>query len=119
MTAPTPGPWQVGVSTETQHDYPYRYIGWSVPIWDASRKHSIAAVFNRRRGPKGLADPAVQNREAIDEARANAHLIAAAPELLDLLHRMHERLTDGRAVPEWMAGWEEEIETAIAKAEGR
>ena len=56
----------------------------------------------------------------IDEkAIAYARLIATAPDLLDLLHRLHERLTDGRAVPEWASGWAEELEAAIAKAEGR
>ena len=49
---------------------------------------------------------------------ANASLVVAAPMLLDLLQRMHERLTDGRQLPDWMEGWPEEVEAAIAKAEG-
>jgi len=40
-------------------------------------------------------------------------LTAAAT--LDLLQRMHDRLTDGRAVPEWQSGWAEEIAAVIAR----
>jgi hypothetical protein len=48
---------------------------------------------------------------------SDRRLIASAPELLDLLQRIHERLTDGRDIPEWMSGWAEEVEAAIAKVE--
>jgi hypothetical protein len=53
------------------------------------------------------------------ERNANAQIIAAAPAMLNLLQRMHERLTDGRSLPEWAEAWAEEIQAYIAKAEGR
>ncbi len=52
-----------------------------------------------------------------DAVRELARLRAANAALLDLLQRMHERLTDGRDVPEWLEGWVEEIDAAIQKVE--
>jgi hypothetical protein len=44
---------------------------------------------------------------------------AAVPELLELLKSQRDRLGDGRNVEGWVAEWLEEIDAAIAKAEGR
>jgi hypothetical protein len=49
-----------------------------------------------------------------DESRANAHLIAAAPELLLIAKRCLEIVAEGAEPPDW--DW---IRDIIAKAEGR
>lgn len=45
-----------------------------------------------------------------DQSKANAHLIAAAPEMYDMLKRLSAK--------QWDASEEEEIENLLAKARG-
>lgn len=61
----------------------------------------------------GLEESIDRACELFDKLRAQRN------ELVDLLRRMRERLIDGRALPEWAEAWVEEIDAAIAQAEGR
>lgn len=73
----TPGPWQV-LEDETDKDY-VRVRGTSL-----GRKYKIANALiypNREYGSP-------------EEARANAHLIASAPELYDFLKRIRSYVQD-------------------------
>jgi hypothetical protein len=94
----TPGPW-----TFIEHGYPTTY-------------HVHGFVEGSDRAPVcGLWMPAEQ-KDIVEEGRANARLIAAAPDLLEALRYLH---------PEsglWTLPtdeWEAKIEDAIAKAEGK
>jgi hypothetical protein len=55
---------------------------------------------------------------ATGQGRTHARLIAAAPDLLNLVETLHTRLTDGRCTieSESREAWVEEIGAVIAKA---
>jgi len=93
MSGHTPGPWKIG-----QH-LPITSIGWSVTI--AEDGSAIAYVL-------GDKNP---------ELRANARLIAAAPDLLealdDALHQMKQVCPGCEQWIDWA-----QAEAAIARAKG-
>lgn len=61
----------------------------------------------------------VGNRYLTDEDRANAHLIAAAPAMLEMLNKIYERITDNDAHAVLGHDFCETVGNMIAKAEGR
>ena len=63
-------------------------------------------------------DTGYQRVTDFDENRANARLIAAAPELLDVLRKLVRLEADGRAERESSIEYWEAARAAIAKAEG-
>ncbi len=119
MSEHTPGPWIV-----IEHRHPYK---------DGSKSHIERNIYTEREHPQlkgrypivctsigiGLDGKRAISFASIDEA--NAHLIAAAPDLLEQLTIARDRLADmlknddGQAFKEarkWLPG----IEAAIAKA---
>jgi hypothetical protein len=90
-TAHTPGPWTCF--------YKPKYDEWhiSLPIAGSSMKLALCA--------DGIQS---ENREA------DAHLIAAAPDMLAALKRCEEMVSTANGPPNW--DWVREV---IAKAEGR
>lgn len=100
----TPGPWEVHESTTVDGEF-WCSIGYAGrgPITDivgAEGNHTQS--FQPVAGMKYLVTP-------VEQQRANAKLIAAAPEMLDMLKRLlidfHEHETDAHIL--------------ISKAEGR
>ena len=93
----TPGPWQIIVNKHGQYD-----------IVATSKTDGIAFIDKRN-------DP--------DEERANAYLIAAAPEMLEALEELRRWFDDNVSTyephcsPEYAAMWRR-VRNAIAKAKG-
>lgn len=90
----TPGPWTIG---DENNQHVEICIGDAVANLDRQDRYGLHMVFSR------------------EEMLANAHLIAAAPDLLEALDAALEaecRLMDYR--PEW----EDHARAAIAKAKG-
>lgn len=107
--------WVVGKeSTET---LPGNQLRRFIPIYDASHLHPEWA----RNEPGDHPHPIVAGVHICDEATADAHLIAAAPNLLKALEQAYEDairfLNEGdfKKKVEWNAGY---IVDAIAKARG-
>jgi hypothetical protein len=70
----TIGPWRVGADVR----------GYNVTVWAAEPGVCITSVFDRSFGPD-----APTLKQAVD----NARLIAAAPDLLEALHRVNHTLS--------------------------
>ena len=69
-----------------------------------------------------LGERYLSRRHALPETRANAHLIAASPDLYEALKHLVEYIDkEGPAAKEWKAitEWCEKGEQAILKAEGK
>lgn len=94
----TPGPWIAAAG-------PSSVVGWPVV---SQQGRSICSITWRER-----AVPAGEAEETKEETRANARLIAAAPDLLATLKAMREAYSD---TP--ISTWLHAINAAIAKAEG-
>jgi len=93
MTQHTPGPWTIGSRTDGGC---WRVI--DAPTWDAFAKVVIKMTDAKADSEQGL---------------ANARLIAAAPEMLEMLKRLDNSLESlGRS-------YRLQIREVIAKAEGR
>lgn len=92
MTTPTPGPWRYEI---TEHG---RRIG-------GGPQYLTPIAYPAEMNPGGVTPP-------LDVVDANMRLIAAAPELLDMLKTIEN---DGKQVPAWL--WDR-IQATIAKAEG-
>lgn len=90
----TDGPWMVGDLVE--NDYEPRYVE---VLGNDGIKHIAKAVYG----------------ETDEEAATNAHLIAAAPELLAACKAAYEKLDNITAYHQTIF---EEIYSAISKAEG-
>lgn len=106
VTKHTPGPWR-----EMRNGYTKKHIS-GLPVMTTVIESASAIVCE-------LWDRRSADRVApLNERQANARLIAAAPMLLELLKAQRERLGDGRNVEGWAAEWLEEIDAAIANAEG-
>lgn len=104
MSKHTPGPWRV---TEEDGDgkCQYRSIAKTWVI-DSQERHLMAFL----QAWKGEEDLSI-----FDEVRANAHLIAAAPELLEAL----EHITQTPEYKYLYPGTTSLIEKAISKAKGQ
>ncbi len=94
-TKHTPGPW---TSDEHEHDEPYQ------PIRIRAAGRTLCKIW--------LDDAPVHDFNA--EQRANARLIAAAPEMLNALHKAEQQLDYGQ-----FDAAQDVLRAAIAKAEGR
>lgn len=90
---PTPGPWKIGAAIHAA----------TCPAF-----HVIAP---------GIGFPAHVFGDTVAEAKANARLIAAAPELLDALRRYVD--LEEYSAPYSSSPMREAARTAIAKAEGK
>lgn len=92
-TKPTPSPWHIG---ETAHEFEAEGV-WNVPVW----------ANHAEPGDKIALEAKAKDRE---QARANARLAAAAPELLEAC----------KAMLAYACRPEKEFAlAAIAKAEGQ
>lgn len=92
MSKHTPGPWEI----KRHFDPGYKFI--SAP------KHTALAQVVW----------CMEDEDRSPECEANAHLIAAAPELLWTLEKLVERV----GKDEWFAEWAGMARDAIAKAKG-
>jgi hypothetical protein len=111
-TTHTPGPWTVGDPTLTQHDYPKRHESESVSI-HAPGRACVATVYGGHEGGS-VGRPYV----SLHDGRANARLIAAAPELLAACRYALALFSSYEPdTPEAMA--HAMVSAVIAKAEGR
>ncbi len=116
----TPGPWRLGSPTSVQHDYPKRYTSESVSIHSLNRS-CIATVYAGCEGGS-VGRPFVD----IEAGRANAKLIASAPELLEACRLFTEAAHEVRDIlngkgypcPASIAFAAERARNAIAKVEG-
>lgn len=97
-TPPTPGPWRV-LSTESLA---------SVSVYSSTTSYSIAAVWAKR----GRFHP---TRASWEEARANARLISAAP---DLWEALSEVLEDGYVMRSMKPAVLAKARAALDKADG-
>jgi hypothetical protein len=88
----TPGPWKVGTSPPNGEQTIGTHQGLMVAV--------ATTVFDDK-----------------EQTIANARLIAAAPELLDLLKEIFDDVKQG-AIPNLDDPWHEKTITAIAKATG-
>lgn len=103
----TPGPWDVS----------YRKDGWGVRVTNGT--HSVVTFNGKRKKTNidGICD-LVAPKHA-DKKVADAHLIAAAPELLDAL--LHARDTVNSVIDDGYMAYiplRTKIDSAIAKALG-
>jgi hypothetical protein len=100
MPQHTPGPWRVSqtcnILANGQGEFP----------------KMVAAIYTTND-----TSPTYKDREERD---ANAHLIAAAPELLELLEQAFDRFTDNDMMPpnHKLREWLDRTAVAIAKARG-
>jgi len=93
----TPGPWECSHTSNYAHDYRLHLSKSNMPF------------------------------EGNDTARANARLIAAAPDLLDTLERAIARWPEfdsdaeisGAELVDWFGAFRENCKTAVNKARGR
>ena len=104
MSKHTPGPWRI---LPEECDKPYIRVRGTV----LGARYKVANVITP-------SYEGVHEREA-EETRANARLIAAAPELLEALKLMVERFADSAGYfGDFKSDAVKNAEAAIAKAEG-
>jgi len=103
MSTHTPGPWTLGSPTVIHHDYPEPYDSETVSVRGANGAGIVSLSGGHQHVPF----------VGIEEYRANARLIAAAPELLEACKHF---VAGGEA--RFMPGYVYAKE-AIAKAEGQ
>lgn len=85
----TPGPWQLDVDASPSY----------VTI-DGSAPRSLHIIYGAGENPKDVAFVGEERDEDREEFEANAHLIAAAPELYEALRELTERANYLLAVAE-------------------
>ena len=90
-----------------------RIVSFTPGPWEIRHEHNVFAQNGRR----GIASAGgYSDNQAVERTRneniANAHLIASAPELLEMLRRLEE--TQPISATTWEA-----VRALIAKAEGR
>jgi len=99
----TPGPWNAAPNDQGQTQAPI------CTVWDSNvlgYGHVVAYV------------PVIHCRKNMPY-EANAHLIAAAPELLELVKQVNDWLDDGTLyLPLTVVEFSDDLKLAIAKAEG-
>lgn len=105
MSKHTPGPWLAAASASS-------VVGW--PVVSPAAQGRLICNVNYVRHSK--IDPAVPGDGAFNsESRANAALIAAAPDMYEALKEIETALLDGQAMYVAL----NRVRAAIAKAEGR
>jgi len=116
----TPGPWELVVELPTQYGDHVDAGGFRI---DADGVEQLAYVWNpnKRINPDSLKQ---EDGEPFGDpnARANAHLIAAAPELWQALKAASHALRSyqhGNTAPDLAAQVADFADAALAKAEGR
>ena len=95
MSTQTPGPWRLGLDGDFAH------------IFSADHKRSVIRLFTTDLRPG-----------VTEENIANAHLIAASPDLLEALKAARKWMDDRRDLAEYVPEIAMALD-AIAKAEGR
>lgn len=101
MSKHTPGPWEIREAIKAEHEFDIR------PMRRGDAESSLPQVFV---GYRPIATVKHDKRLDKDQAIANAHLIAAAPELLAALKVAEESVGDMRSL--------QIVRAAIAKAVG-
>lgn len=104
MTKHTPGPWVYEIDGPAHNDMRHAVLAKSTGLW-------IAATY--RSGTRAEDDTSL---DADDEAKANAKLIAAAPDLKEALRSMLSLVR--RNAPELSGKVLGDAEAALAKADG-
>lgn len=115
MSAHTPGPWAVSPL--------YSRVAYVIPAEHAARRiggHADAAVDFVTYAQEICAIDCPDRHRSAEEMRANANLIAAAPDFLRAARFTLEQLDnfDARLMPAGLVGSIEMLKQAIAKAEG-
>lgn len=91
--------------------------------WEVVSKAGYPAVFGAGRvicSPGGFSIGELRKSPAkAAQLVADAHLIAASPEMHDVLEFFVDSATDGRPVPEWMVLHLDAMRSALAKSEGK
>lgn len=121
----TPGPWSIDAKDMQQDDDTVFSLGVWAGEGDNSTMVTCVSAFGLRSETNGdtkcvFATAPAQSE--LDEAKANAHLIAAAPLMLDALkdaeHRMRSQLILLKCDDEFIAHETETVRAAIAAATG-
>lgn len=105
MSNHTPGPWSVML----QNSRPDSRNFWSVPVQVGERENAgnvICIVGKGGAGATGVGQ---------EDVEANAHLIAAAPDLVEALQFAKSVIKSGEP---WTPACQDVIDTALAKARG-
>ncbi len=116
MSEHTPGPWNIHASSIESQPFIVTPDDGQAPWvafqqWVASG-NKIVCTTSMQTGKGGW-----PNVESVEEAKANARLMAAAPELLQALKEIVKNCDDGFAVI--LGSLVEQGRAAIAKAEGK
>ena len=98
MSKHTPGPWRYKLDGGQDSDTRHAVLADSTGLWVAATYRSGTSAKNHR------------SQEAEAEAKANARLIAAAPELLEALQELCDTLGE--------CGMTEKARAVIAEATG-
>jgi hypothetical protein len=127
-TRPTPGPWTILEDGSGEPDSLKRDSNGDVyqekcRIHSLTAKHSVAHIYlgAGKAIPKSDGRPGGMQEyrptpAAIEQQGANAHLIAAAPELLDALEEvLCAAYAEGYILPTWI---DDAARAALAKARG-
>ena len=101
MSKHTPGPWKVGKTS-----------GWS-----GTEVKAIASIAWCAKASSYSSSWGDSQEISADEALANAHLVAAAPDLLDALEEYH-RVANAVPYAQWTPAMHK-AQDAIAKAKGK
>ena len=79
----TKGPWKIWQEVDSEHPYPHLVY---IPIGSTDlRRVGATGCYGRRQGEKRESRPNAKPNISEQECRANAHLIAASPDLYEAL----------------------------------
>lgn len=113
----TPGPWTIGKQSNDEGESVFTVFADSA---DGENKHLVRVASS-----VGWTDVNGKTHRASRPAEANARLIAAAPEMLELLKAIYkaasdgEKMSDGAGKHRMLKNIQFNAAQAIAKAEGR